>query len=199
MATVEGTGPERMVADGSASMPGPTAVPMMRLTAAQKLFFSPPPETLASTRGGGWTASVLLHRHRHCRLGSGHGRGGGFLDARIGALGVLGLRGRCPLGEGTAVSGEKVRWRRQQRNMAAVIWQVKGRFFPQWQGETLWLWKTLREGGGRQVNFFYKSVFSSSLKNLSLLYVQCTSMFDTPSYPDMAGPDLEPLQWRSGK
>ena len=140
MATVEGAGPERMVADGSASMPGPTAVPMMRLTAAQKLFFSPPPETLASTRGGdGWAASVLLHRHRHCRLGSSHGRGGGFLDARIGALGVLGLRGRCPLGEGTAVSGEKVRWRRQQRNMAAAIWQVKGRFFPQLQGETLWL------------------------------------------------------------
>lgn len=116
--------PERMVADGSASMPGPTAVPMMRLTAAQKLFFSlPPPDTLAST----WTASPLLRRHRHCRLGSGHGRGGGFLDAWIEALV---LRSRSPLGgwEWEVMGGEKVWWRRPLSNMAAVIWEVNGKF-----------------------------------------------------------------------
>ena len=125
MATVEGSGPERMVADGSASMPGPTAVPMMRLTAAQKLFFSPPPDTLESMRGGAWRASPLLRRHRHCRLGSGHGRGGGLLDAWIEALGVVvGLRRRSPLGAGEVMGGEKVRWRRPQSNMAAVIWEV---------------------------------------------------------------------------
>lgn len=36
---VEGIGPDLMVAEGRPSMPGPTAVPMMRLTAAQKLLF----------------------------------------------------------------------------------------------------------------------------------------------------------------
>jgi hypothetical protein len=133
MVTVEGSMPERMVADGSASMPGPTAVPMMRLTAAQKLFFSlPPADTLASTRGGAWTASPLLRRHRHCRLGSGHGRGGGFLDAWIEALGVVVLRSRSPLGLGgwewEVMGGEKVWWRRPLSNMAAVIWEVNGKF-----------------------------------------------------------------------
>jgi hypothetical protein len=119
-----------MVADGSASMPGPTAVPMMRLTAAQKFFLSlpPPPGTLASRRGGAWTASPLLRRHRHCRLGSGHERAGGFLDAWIEALGVLVLRRRSRLGGGEVMGGEKVRWRRPPSNMAAVIWEVNGKF-----------------------------------------------------------------------
>lgn len=116
MAAVEGTTPERMVADGSPSIPGPTAVPMMRLTAAQKLFFSPPPPSLALTRGGSWMASLpLAHRHRHSCLGngSGNGRGGGLFDARIGARGVLGLRKRWRCGEEVKVvvgDGEKVRW-----------------------------------------------------------------------------------------
>ena len=54
---VEGTGPDRMVAEGRPSIPGPTAVPMIRLTAPQKLlfllFFPSPASAFPTSSGTG--------------------------------------------------------------------------------------------------------------------------------------------------
>uniref|UniRef100_A0A2P2N384 Uncharacterized protein n=1 Tax=Rhizophora mucronata TaxID=61149 RepID=A0A2P2N384_RHIMU len=41
MAMVEGNEPDFIVAAGKPSIPGPTAVPMIKLTAPQKLFLVP--------------------------------------------------------------------------------------------------------------------------------------------------------------
>lgn len=38
MARVDGSGPALIVAEGNPSIPGPTAVPMIRVTAPQKLL-----------------------------------------------------------------------------------------------------------------------------------------------------------------
>lgn len=129
MAAAEGAWPERMVADGRPSMPGPTAVPTMRLTAAQKLFFSPVPAEVASARTGSCAPSLLLlRRQRHCRLGDGNGsgggdgEGGGFADASVRGRGELRWRKR---GEGNSMAGDEEGvnlrwWRPLQSNMAEI-------------------------------------------------------------------------------
>lgn len=127
MDTAEGTWPKRMVADDRPSMPGLTTMPMMRLTAAQKLFLTLTASfPSASTGGRSSITSLALCRHRHGRLGdgnregSGDGGGGGLADAR--ARDRSGRRQRRWV-ERKAAGGEEGvnlwwQWWRPESNMA---------------------------------------------------------------------------------